>query len=272
MSLNILWTPGWPLPSAAACPSSGGSRGAAPALLGLTCAEYLARSRPASQPLSHTRICRACSSSLFSRIRDSLASFIFFSFSARRRSISFRRLRLASVASLSFSFLATRRNSSSWTQKQNSCDHLGLNKDELQLERAPAPAPRSKPPDCSAWAGAEGSEDAQCGKCSSECPLCTAELNRTSEISSILSSPPPKIHSRQGQNTNSQIKGSSPTTVLSPDLQPCLTTGTTDGSRISRNKELLPCLKLSSVASGMPDKGLTSAVAVSQEHPPSQSL
>lgn len=50
--------------------------------------------------------------------------------------------------------------------KQNSCDHLGLNKDELQLERAPAPAPRSKPLDCSAWAGAEGSEDAQRGKCS----------------------------------------------------------------------------------------------------------
>lgn len=79
----------------------------------LTCAEYLARRRPASQPLSHTRICLACSSSLFSRIRDSFASLIFLSLSARRRSISFRRFLLASVASRSFSFFATRRNSSS---------------------------------------------------------------------------------------------------------------------------------------------------------------
>lgn len=79
----------------------------------LTCAEYLARRRPASQPLSHTRSCLACSSSLFSRMRDSLASLIFLSLSARRRSISLRRFLLASVASRSFSFLATRRNSSS---------------------------------------------------------------------------------------------------------------------------------------------------------------
>lgn len=82
-------------------------------MIELTCAEYLARRRPASQPLSHTRSCLACSSSLFSRMRDSLASLIFLSLSARRRSISLRRFLLASVASRSFSFLATRRNSSS---------------------------------------------------------------------------------------------------------------------------------------------------------------
>ncbi len=97
----------------------------------LTCAEYLARRRPASQPLSHTRSCLACSSSLFSRIRDSLASLIFLSLSARRRSISLRRFLFASVASRSFSFLATRRNSSSCgrhgnkliiTHSVNKCD------------------------------------------------------------------------------------------------------------------------------------------------------
>ena len=80
----------------------------------LTCAEYFARRRPASQPLSQTLSCRACSSSRFKRIRDSLASFIFFSLSARRRSISFLRFRFASVASRSFSFLATRKNSNSY--------------------------------------------------------------------------------------------------------------------------------------------------------------
>jgi len=82
----------------------------------LTCAEYFARRRPASQPLSQTLSCRACSSSRFRRIRDSLASFIFFSLSARRRSISFLRFRFASVASRSFSFLATRKNSNSWEE------------------------------------------------------------------------------------------------------------------------------------------------------------
>lgn len=83
----------------------------------LTCAEYFARRRPASQPLSQTLSCRACSSSRFKRIRDSFASFIFFSLSARRRSISFLRFRFASVASRSFSFLATRRNSNSWEEE-----------------------------------------------------------------------------------------------------------------------------------------------------------
>lgn len=89
--------------------------------------------------------------------------------------------------------------------KQNSCDHLGLNKDELQLERAPAPAPRSKPPDCSAWAGAEGSEDAQRVKCSSECPLCMAKLDRT-VLYFLQKSVPfyqaPKNPLKEGQSTN----------------------------------------------------------------------
>lgn len=79
----------------------------------LTCEEYLALSRPASQLLSQTRVRLSLSRSLFSLSQDSLASRTFFSHSTRRRSISFLRFRLASMASLSRPFLVTLTNSSS---------------------------------------------------------------------------------------------------------------------------------------------------------------
>lgn len=86
----------------------------------LTWVEYLTRRRSASQPLSQTRSCLSISSSLFSRPQDSSASLIFLSQSTRRRSISFRRLRLASMASRRRPFLATLTNSNSCKQHQTS--------------------------------------------------------------------------------------------------------------------------------------------------------
>lgn len=79
----------------------------------LTWVEYLTRRRSASQPLSQTRICLSLSNSLFSRPQHSSASLIFLSQSMRRRSISFRRLRLASMASRRRPFFATLTNSNS---------------------------------------------------------------------------------------------------------------------------------------------------------------
>lgn len=97
----------------------------------LTWAEYLTLRRSASQPLSQARSCRALSSSPFRHPQVSTMSLIFFSQSTRRRSISFRRLRLASMASRRRPFFATFTNSSSCANI-SSCWHNSYPADSTQ--------------------------------------------------------------------------------------------------------------------------------------------